>query len=75
MASGAAIGQPLGALTAALGAHDHDDTADDEMPPLGDAWDSNDIGEPYESDSDSESDDGMPPLIDLSNLDSGYSSD
>ncbi|KAJ7595868.1 hypothetical protein C8J56DRAFT_884020 [Mycena floridula] len=66
-------------LTAApiahVSAHDHDDTTDDEMPPLGDAWDSDDVGEPYESDSDSESDDGMPPLTDLSDSDSGYGSD
>ncbi|KAJ7588198.1 hypothetical protein C8J56DRAFT_890013 [Mycena floridula] len=40
---------------------------------LGDAWDSNDVGEPYKSDSDSKSDDGMPPLIDPSDSDSGYS--
>ncbi|KAJ7585588.1 hypothetical protein C8J56DRAFT_1087583 [Mycena floridula] len=52
-----------------------DDVTENEMPSLADAWDSDDGGEPYMSDSDSESDDGMPPLIDSSDSDSGYGSD
>ncbi|KAJ7586681.1 hypothetical protein C8J56DRAFT_1049844 [Mycena floridula] len=53
----------------------NDDATENEMPSLADAWDSDDGGEPYMSDSDSESDDGMPPLIDSSDSDSGYGSD
>ncbi|KAJ7585845.1 hypothetical protein C8J56DRAFT_1052204 [Mycena floridula] len=50
----------------------YDDATGNEVPALADAWDSDEAGEPYESDSDSDSDKGMPPLIELPDLDSRY---